>query len=76
MVLNTHVNLMDLEETERTGEPVKIFESEQELSVYTRRKEKYFPRRNALAGGLLRFLLRRILHPPAMEVVRRWEDEH
>lgn len=39
------------------------FESEGELSWYTRDTGKYFPRDNAYAGGLLKFLLRRIFGP-------------
>lgn len=40
-----------------------MFESERDLSQYTISTGKFFPRENAYAGGLLRYLLRHILHP-------------
>jgi hypothetical protein len=60
-VMNTHVNLVDL--TERKGQHVTKFSSETELSEYTQEEEKYFPKKNAHAGGLLKYLLRQILNP-------------
>jgi hypothetical protein len=63
-VMNTHVNIVDLIDTQKTGEPVHVFESELALSRYTRAKGKIFPLHDALSGGLLRFLLRRIFNPP------------
>jgi hypothetical protein len=54
-VRQTHVNLVDLVDTARTGAVVK-------LQDYTIKNEKYFPKEDAYAGGLLRFLLREILH--------------
>jgi len=59
----THVNIVDLIHTKVTGKPVTIFVSEAELSKYTKAKGKFFPRDNAYAGGLLRYLLRRIMNP-------------
>ncbi|KAG1835362.1 hypothetical protein DFJ58DRAFT_670416, partial [Suillus subalutaceus] len=59
----THVNIVDLVDTETTGEPVTVFSSEVDLSKYTKLMGKFFPRDNAYAGGLLRYLLRHILNP-------------
>ena len=46
-----------------TGVEVQVFESERDLSKYTISTGKFFPRENAHAGGLLRYLLRHILRP-------------
>jgi hypothetical protein len=46
-----------------TGEPVTVFVSEMQLSEYTKSTGKFFPRDNAYAGGLLRYLLRHIMDP-------------
>jgi hypothetical protein len=73
VVLNTHVNLIDLV-TRKTDEPVKLFKTELELSAYTRGSGKIFPKVNVHAGGLLKFLLRRIFHPPSKESERHWDD--
>jgi len=62
-VKHTHVNIVDLIDTKTTEEPVKIFVSEMELSEYTKGTGKFFPRDNAYAGGLLRYLLRHIMNP-------------
>ncbi|TDL15744.1 hypothetical protein BD410DRAFT_695718, partial [Rickenella mellea] len=62
-VKRAHVNIVDLVDTQRTCEQVKVFQSELELSIYTKNTGKYFPRENAYAGGLLRYLLRRIINP-------------
>ncbi|KIJ63547.1 hypothetical protein HYDPIDRAFT_168372 [Hydnomerulius pinastri MD-312] len=64
-VRNTHVNIVDLVDTKATGERVQVFRSELELSVYTKATGKIFPRENAYQGGLLRYLLRHIVHPRA-----------
>lgn len=60
----THVNLVDLVDSPTTGEPVRIFQSVQQLSVYTKQNGKFFPMENAYAGGILRYLLRQIMSPP------------
>jgi hypothetical protein len=60
-VLNTHVNLVDL--VEGSKEEVRIFKTEQELSEYTRRTAKFFPKKYAVDNGILRALLRIILAP-------------
>ncbi|TGO80860.1 hypothetical protein BPOR_1611g00020 [Botrytis porri] len=59
-VLRTHVNLVDLVETPRTGNPVEIFADLKDLREYTIKNEKFFPKEDAYAGGLLKFLLREI----------------
>ena len=63
-VLSAHINIVDLVDTQRTGEPVHKFASEKKLSEYTKMTGKFFPMKTAYTTGLLRFLLRRILHPP------------
>jgi hypothetical protein len=58
-----YVNIVDLVDTPATQVPVIHFESEVALSRYTKATGKYFPKDNAYAGGLLKFLLRRIESP-------------
>ncbi|PFH46145.1 hypothetical protein AMATHDRAFT_156161, partial [Amanita thiersii Skay4041] len=60
IVKSTHVNLVDLIETRRTGELVRIFESQAALRNYTRRHKKIFPKESAKESGVLKYLLRRI----------------
>ena len=60
-MLKKHVNLVDLVEGSR--ENIRIFESETELSEYTRNTNKFFPKENAADGGVLRALRRHILAP-------------
>ena len=55
-----HVNLVDLVLEEG---PVHKFKTVKELSEYTRATGKFFPRDDAEAGGLLRYLLRHIFDP-------------
>jgi len=62
-VLKTHVNIVDLLDTPETGKAVVLFDSEEQLSIYTKDSGKFFPLDEAHAGGLLKFLLRRILNP-------------
>ncbi|TFK21863.1 hypothetical protein FA15DRAFT_645014 [Coprinopsis marcescibilis] len=74
-VKETHVNIVDLTESPG-GETVTSFDSELELSKYTRRNKRYFPGANAHAGGLLKVLLRRINKPrremnPAVKSAKR-----
>jgi len=59
----THVNIVDLVENRNSGRRVRIFSSEEALSEYTIANGKFFPKENAYAGGLLRFLLRQIMNP-------------
>ena len=56
----THVNLCDMLDAERSGRQVEVFATEEELVKYTREKHRYFPKENAYAGGLLKYLLREI----------------
>jgi hypothetical protein len=57
----THVNLVDLVETEYTGSPVKVFKTLKQLRNYTLSNKKVFPKKTAHHSGLLKFLLRPIL---------------
>ncbi|KAL6301012.1 hypothetical protein BKA93DRAFT_496035 [Sparassis latifolia] len=59
-VKNTHVYLIDLVDYTRTGTPARIHPSEERLRDYTKAEGKYFPKERAHAGGVLRYLLRRI----------------
>ncbi|KAJ7737826.1 hypothetical protein DFH07DRAFT_93558 [Mycena maculata] len=68
---DSHVNLMDLLDIHTTGEPVRRFKTEKELSAYTKKTNKTFPRADIPKGSLLYFLLRRIRCPPAENLVRR-----
>ncbi|KAF8848879.1 hypothetical protein BDZ45DRAFT_605233 [Acephala macrosclerotiorum] len=61
-VRQTHVNLVDLVDMPRTGTAVRVFPNLKKLQDYTIENAKYFPKEDAYAGGLLRFLLREILH--------------
>jgi len=69
-VKQTHVNIVDLVDAPNTGQRVRVFNSVQELSTYTKEYGKYFPKENAYAGGVLKFLLREILNPPVVVVGR------
>ncbi|KAK7685908.1 hypothetical protein QCA50_010715 [Cerrena zonata] len=62
IVLSTHVNLVDLLDTHRTGKQVTIFETEAELRHYTIERKRFFPLDEARQGGVLKYLLRHILH--------------
>jgi len=59
IVTSTHVNLIDLID----GGDVRTFQTVVELSKYTKRQKKFFPRNNANAGNLLKYLLRHIARP-------------
>ena len=59
-MINTHVNLSDLLDTTRQGTRVHVFPSEEDLRVYTQRTGRTFPKEEAYAGGLLKYLLREI----------------
>ena len=59
-MLNTHVNLCDLlDSADRRGR-AEIFDDVEELRRYTLESGKIFPKEEAYAGGLLKFLLREI----------------
>jgi hypothetical protein len=70
-VRQTHVNLIDLVDTPRTGNEVRVFGSLKKLQDYTIANKKYFPKEDAYAGGLLRFLLREINRPYEGELGQR-----
>ena len=59
-MINTHVNLSDLLDTTRQNTRVHVFASEEELREYTRETGRIFPKEEAYAGGLLKYLLRQI----------------
>ncbi|KAK5099916.1 hypothetical protein LTS08_005631 [Lithohypha guttulata] len=59
-VKSTHVNLADLLDNNRSGAVLRIFDTQVELAQYTRSTGRFFPKEDAYAGGLLRFLLREI----------------
>ncbi|KAF8183069.1 hypothetical protein K438DRAFT_1490182, partial [Mycena galopus ATCC 62051] len=59
-VRDVHVNLVDLVDWGMIGAEIHKFETLEDLSTYTKKTEKFFPQSEAEAGGLLRFLLRRI----------------
>jgi len=61
VVLKKHVNLVDLVHGSR--EKIPIFKTEKELSDYTHDTGKFFPKENAVDGGVLRALRRHILVP-------------
>ncbi|KAG9088430.1 hypothetical protein FRC07_012579 [Ceratobasidium sp. 392] len=63
LVKSTYVNIVDLVDFPTTQKPVELFDGEEELSEYTKSTGKYFPKEHAYAGGLLKFLLRRIDYP-------------
>jgi hypothetical protein len=59
-MIQTHVNLCDLLDTTRQCSKVQIFASEEDLREYTLETGLVFPRVEAYAGGLLKYLLREI----------------
>ncbi|KAJ3730638.1 hypothetical protein C8R42DRAFT_650760 [Lentinula raphanica] len=61
-----HVNICDL-----VDHRPMLFSSESELADYSRSTGKIYPKDNAYAGGLLRFLLRQISGPGAYHGQRR-----
>ncbi|KAI9001215.1 hypothetical protein BD414DRAFT_474009 [Trametes punicea] len=61
----THVNIVDFIEAPLSGKPIRTFNTELELSKYTRETKKFFPRYDVNAGSLLRSLLRQIMNPYA-----------
>ncbi|KAG6919879.1 hypothetical protein DXG01_015587 [Tephrocybe rancida] len=59
----TFVNLVDLVDLPNSEDTLQLFDTEEELSVYTLENHKIFPKESAYAGGLLRHLLRQIMNP-------------
>lgn len=70
-VKGTHVDIVDLLDTPNTEKQVQVFNSVQQLSNYTKDTRKYFPKENAYAGGVLKFLLREIISPPTVVASNR-----
>ncbi|KAG8751877.1 hypothetical protein FRC11_008910 [Ceratobasidium sp. 423] len=66
VIKSLYINICDLMDRAALGSEVQVvhFDSEEELSVYTKLTGKFFPLEEAHAGGLLRFLRRHILVPP------------
>ncbi|KAG8769068.1 hypothetical protein FRC12_005190 [Ceratobasidium sp. 428] len=60
IVKGTHVNLVDLVDMPNTRQPIRRFEDVAALRKYSRKKKKIFPRDEAKAGGILKYLLRPI----------------
>jgi hypothetical protein len=56
----TRVNLCDMLDAKRSGRQVEVFATEEELVKYTREKHRCFPKEDAYAGGLLKYLSREI----------------
>lgn len=55
------MNLSDLLDGGRSGAEVEIFDTQEELAAYTISEGRFFPRDEAYAGGVLRYLLREIV---------------
>lgn len=70
-VTNTHVNLIDLLHVHGTDLIAERFPSVYELSEYTMDTKKIFPKENANAGNMLKYLLRHIFHPEQNEFHRK-----
>lgn len=70
-VKTTYVNLVDLVDLRNSKKPIELFSSEDALSEYTMSTGKFFPRDNAYAGGLLKYLLRQIMVPRVPGAKRR-----
>jgi hypothetical protein len=62
-IQDVHVNICDLVDHVTIGAPVRLFDSEQELSQYSMATDKIFPRDDVPKEGLLHFLLRNIFNP-------------
>ena len=56
-----NVNLVDL--VHGSKEEVPIFQTERQLSAYTKKTDKFFPKEDARDGGVLRALRRHIFSP-------------
>lgn len=59
-MLATHVNLCDLMKAGIKGGAIPVFANVNDLREYTLSQGKIFPKEDAYAGGLLKFLLREI----------------
>ncbi|ETN41739.1 uncharacterized protein HMPREF1541_03676 [Cyphellophora europaea CBS 101466] len=59
-VKSIYVNLSDLLDGRRSGTRIRTFDTREELAAYTIREGRIFPKKEAYAGGILRYLLREI----------------
>lgn len=62
-VKRVFVNICDLVDYPATHVRPPVFATVAELAEYSRSNRKIYPKENAKAGGLLRFLLRTIFNP-------------
>ena len=60
VVARSNVNIVDYIEAKRLGNTVTVFSTVRQLADYTSRTGKYFPKNDAKAGGVLKYLLRQI----------------
>ncbi|CAE7050322.1 unnamed protein product [Rhizoctonia solani] len=60
-----HTNLCDLVDNHTRGTQIRRFKNKVELRDYTLKTGKFFPQKDADAGGVLRFLLRHLFNPPS-----------
>jgi hypothetical protein len=58
---------VDLVEGAKTGRRVRVFSKVEDLRAYTIKTAKYFPKHDAHAGGVLKYLLREILSSSSRE---------
>ncbi|KAK0438341.1 uncharacterized protein EV420DRAFT_1280067, partial [Desarmillaria tabescens] len=63
VIRRVHVNICDLVDYPATTIPPRVFLTESALAAYSRSNGKIYPKDNAKAGGLLKFLLRHIINP-------------
>ncbi len=70
-VRSKHVNLVDLVDNFDARKKVRIFPTVLALSEYTKLHGKFFPKENAHAGNLLKFLLRQIMNPELARIEGR-----
>ncbi|RSL54154.1 hypothetical protein CEP54_010025 [Fusarium duplospermum] len=63
IVRDAYVNLVVLVQGPRTGEPVKVFKSAEDLKEFTTETKWTFPQKHAQAGGLLKMLIRKMGGP-------------
>jgi hypothetical protein len=60
-VKEVFVNIVDLVDSRRRRHSVPTFDTLEELAQYSKREHKIFPREQASAGNLLKYLLHEIL---------------
>lgn len=60
LVKSLYVNICDLVDYSISRREVQLFDTLEDLAEYSRMQGKIYPRENAYAKGILRFLLREI----------------